>query len=417
MHLHKRFTTEQVVRILDDFNRKLVTEIDGLRFLGIGHTQFFKLLKRWRSNPQDFSLVYQRSSPKQLSSSAEATILIALKADHDLVVDKSIPINHYNYSAIRDEVVNKGFPVSLPTIIDRAKQYGWYQPRPKKRSEHTHQVMTIAPGALIQHDSSYYQWSPLVSAKWHLITSLDDYSRLLLYATLVDMKTTWTHIEAVKFVTLTYGVPLEWYTDQLRIFRFVAHGQSMWINQSLHTDNVNPQWKQCVLASGAGVIHALSLQAKGKIERPYQWLQDRVVRQCIKHNITDIRDANQIVATEVERYNTHQVHSTTKSIPIMRFSQATKEGKSLFKPFQVKSPYVHLDDISCLTETRTTNTYRKIQLWNTEIQLPKVPKCEPVIIHLAPYRERQTIHIRVWYNNTLVYRAHHHRNQFPKVHF
>lgn len=417
MQLHKRFTTEQVVRILSDFNRGLVTEPDALRLLGIGHTQFFKLLKRWRSHPHQFTLSYSRSSPKQLSAVTETAIKQALEADHALIKDRAIPIYHYNYSAIKDEVLKQGGSVSLPTIINRAKQYGFYLPRPKKRDHHLRQVMTTAPGALIQHDSSFHLWSPRAAEKWHLITSLDDYSRLLLYACLVEMETTWTHIEAAKSVTLTYGIPLEWYTDQLRIFRFVAHGQSIWINQSLQTDEVNPQWKECILSTGAGVIHALSPEAKGKIERPYQWLQDRVVRQCVKQSITSINGANQIVADEVDRYNTHQVHSTTKAIPTLRFEQATQEGRSLFKPFQIPKPYTHLDDIFCLRERRATNTYRKISLWGVEIQLPTVPKCESVSIHLAPHRNRQTIHVRIWYENTLVYRAHHPRNQFPKVHF
>jgi hypothetical protein len=43
---------------------------------------------------------------------------------------------------------------------------------------------------------------------------------------------------------------------------------------------VDPQWRQVMRLLGIDVIYALSAQAKGKIERPYRWLQDRIVRTC-----------------------------------------------------------------------------------------------------------------------------------------
>ena len=69
--------------------------------------------------------------------------------------------------------------VSLPTIIDRAKNNNFYFPRPKRKS-HDREVLTNYVGELIQHDSSWHKWSPYVEEKWHLITSLDYYSRKLL---------------------------------------------------------------------------------------------------------------------------------------------------------------------------------------------------------------------------------------------
>lgn len=55
------------------------------------------------------------------------------------------------------------------------------------------------------------------------------------------------------------------------------------------------------------LIYALSPQAKGKIERPYGWLQDRIVRTCAREGIADINDARQVLASELKRYNSYQV--------------------------------------------------------------------------------------------------------------
>jgi len=43
------------------------------------------------------------------------------------------------------------------------------------------------------------------------------------------------------------------------------------------------------------VTYALSPQAKGKIERPYQWMQDRVVRTCARDKIKTIDEAQKVL--------------------------------------------------------------------------------------------------------------------------
>ena len=93
---------------------------------------------------------------------------------------------------------------------------------------------------------------------------------------------------------------------------------------------------------GVEVIHALSPQAKGKIERPYGWMQDRIVRTCALENIDSIEEGRAVLREELDRYNNHQVHSTTGEIPSMRFARALKEGNSLFRPFALPKPYTCL---------------------------------------------------------------------------
>ena len=107
--------------------------------------------------------------------------------------------------------------MSLPTIIDRAKRNNFYFLRPKRKA-HDKEVITNYPGELIQHDSSHHRFAPYAE-KWYLITSLDDFSRLILYAVLVTKETTWEHVLALEYVLLKYGFPLAYYVDSHSIFR------------------------------------------------------------------------------------------------------------------------------------------------------------------------------------------------------
>ncbi len=56
----------------------------------------------------------------------------------------------------------------------------------------------------------------------------------------------------------------------------------------MQTDEADPQWRQVMKTLGVDVSYALSPQAKGKVERPYRWLQDRI----IKNRITDFAYSN-----------------------------------------------------------------------------------------------------------------------------
>ena len=110
------------------------------------------------------------------------------------------------------------------------------------------------------------------------------------------------------------------------------------------------------------VIYALSPQAKGKVERPYRWIQDHLVRLCVEEDITNIRSAQRILNQEIYQYNYRRIHSTTREIPYLRFQRALKEKKFLFREFRVKPPFISPKDIFCLREERTVDRYKKISL-------------------------------------------------------
>jgi vacuolar-type H+-ATPase subunit F/Vma7 len=201
----------------------------------------------------------------------------------------------------------------------------------------------------------------------------------------------------------TYGLPLSYYVDNLRVFRFVQKRDSVWRKQVLLTDDIDPQWRQVMRLMGVDVTYALSPQAKGKIERPYRWLQDRIVRTCALENITALEDVRSVLRDEVDRYNNQQVHSTTGEIPSLRFEHARKSGNSLFRPFSLPKPYNSIKDIFCLRQIRTLNGYGLISLFNHKIDVPDVPDREDVELHLIPDLPRQALEVRIWFEQKMVH--------------
>ena len=401
--LHKRFSTEELKAFLKKYLTEKVKLMYILEILKITKRRFFQLLKMYRKDHDNFSIDYQRKKPtRRISTQIEKDIITELTIAKRLIEDKDMPITFYNYSYIKDELKRKyDQKVSLPTIINRAKREGFYIAKRKRVKAHDREVSTQYIGQLIQHDSSHHKFSPYADKKWCLITSLDDYSRLLLYARLVEKELSWHHIVALKYVFLTYGIAFRYYVDSHSIFRFVQGRDSMYRKHYLITDEVDTQWKMVLDECKVKLTYALSPQAKGKIERPYRWMQDRAIRGCAREHVEKVEEAQKVLEAEVERYNYHQVHSTTKEIPIIRFQRAQREKKSLFRDFSLPSPYKDIKDIFCLKATRVVDPYHKISFNNLKFKVHTAPLRKEVQLRIVPDLNTGMAEIRIWYKDIL----------------
>jgi len=414
--LHKRFTSDQVKELL---KRYLKNEVEGKyiqEILGISRRRFFMLLKQYKENPQGFTIQYRRiTPPRTISPEIERNILKELAIEKKIIQDQDIPLKSYNYSYLKDRLRQTyRQKVSLSTIIDRAKKHGFYLKKPK-RSLHDREVLTRYVGELIQHDSSHHLWAPAAQEKWYLITSLDDYSRFLLYAVLVRKETSWTHILALQTVILRHGLPYAYYVDSHSIFRFVRGRDSLWYQHHLLTDETTPQWKQVLEDCQVKVIHSLSPQARGKIERPYGWLQDRLIRTCVREEVTQIQQAQRLLDQERYRYNHRQLHSTTQEIPYSRFQKALKQKQSLFREFTVRPPFQSAKDIFCLRMDRTVDPYRRVSVSNLQFKVHADPR---KLVNLRFYPLNDEIsEIRFWCEGKLIDVHKIKTSELPAVHF
>jgi hypothetical protein len=396
--LHNKFTNDQVKDLINRYQKREIERKYLQVILGIRKTRFFALLKQFKTDPGNFSISYSRKSPtRKISPDIEKHILEELKMEKDLIEAKDVPIKYYNYSYIKDLLEQRyQEKVSLPTIIDRAKRNHFYFQRPKRKA-HDREILTHYPGELIQHDSSHHRFAPYAARKWYLITSIDDYSRMILYAVLAEKETAWEHILALEEVLLKYGFPLAYYVDSHSIFRFVQGRDSFWRNHYRVTDEVNPQWKQVLEDCRVSVTYALSPQAKGKIERPYRWIQDRLVRTCCRENIRDIQKAQRILNHLLRNYNKRIIHSTTGEIPYIRFQRAVREKRTLFREFSIMPPFQSTKDIFCLRVDRMVNAYRKVSINNLELKVPKAPLHERIQLRIVPDKASGVSEVRFWH--------------------
>lgn len=400
--LHKRLATEQVKAILEKYRSGEMSAKEAAQYLEVGRSRFYELVAAHDENRENFSVAYVRSkAPRTIGPAIEKNIIRELNTEKEKIIDDpDVPTKRYNYSYIQNTLLEKyDQKVSLPTIIARAKAQGFWKGKPPKKV-HDREVITNFTGELIQHDSSHHLFAPDAKKKWCLITSLDDHSRALLYADFWEWESSWAHISAAESLILKYGIPISYYADQHAIFRYVKDRdkKTIWTSYDKFTDDVDPQWKRVLKDCGIKPIYALSPQAKGKIERPYGWLQDHLVRTCVREGVTTIEKGRELLRQEVEAYNWRRVHSTTKEIP-MRLFEAAKKDKTLFRPFEIKPPFLSAKDIFCLRLTRTVDAYRTVSVNNLKMKVSGAMPRQEVELRCRPDLEAELTEVRFWTSN------------------
>jgi len=220
VQLHKRFNDSQVKELIERYLRKEIERRYIQEVLGIGKTKFFALIGAYYQDPNEFSIHYARhTTTRRIPCAVDEHILREFHIEKQLIEDKEVPSRQYNCGYIKGVLETKYHQkVSLPTVIHRAKKHGFYLKKREKKAPHDREVVTNYVGEIIQYDSCCHLWAPPAKQKWYLITSLDDFSRFILFATLFKKETSRAHICALQTLVLKHGAPFLCYVDSHSIF-------------------------------------------------------------------------------------------------------------------------------------------------------------------------------------------------------
>ena len=326
--IHRRFSTDHVRNLLRATRRALWSARLSKKRWGSTSSRFFALLRAYRNDPEAFTIAYQRPTPRKLPAAWEEEIRRALLEEKALIQNQGpsdLKLELLGHPGPAAEERDPGFrphhhyPSQSSRLLPGTSQ---------KRSSTDREILTTAIGALIEHDASHHLWSPDAQEKWVLISSLDDYSRKLLYADFFKAETTWAHIRAMEALICRFGLPFRYYVDSLRVFRFVQYRTPSGRSSTSERTRLTPSGNNCSKAWGGD--HLCPLTPGQRQDRTSDcWLQDRIVRTSALEKLTTIEEVRQVLQEEIHRYNHLQVHSTTGEIPDYRFSKARDPAELL----------------------------------------------------------------------------------------
>ncbi len=330
--------------------------------------------------------LYQRESQSRLSGAAQEFLREELRY---LKEESPFFKGHFNFAVLSEQCRKRiGKRYGRSTIRNFAIREGFYDPEVDETGKPCIRFETGAIGLLFQHDSSIHAWLPLTRRKDIMIFTLDDHSRKVVHARLVPRDTAWHHLCGVRATVETHGRPLAYYTDNHGIFRPPEAAQG----------EITEPYTQFSRALSALQIELKFTQkahpqAKGKVEKRFDYFQRRIPYLCERYNVTSLTQANAILEEQVQMFNEMHVHAETEEIPEKRWRKAIEEGRSLLRPIPENIP---MDIVFALHYPRKVRPDGTISFANKDWKVPNAPLRREVMVVLRPPTSTRRPHTEIF---------------------
>ncbi len=148
-------------------------------------------------------------------------------------------------------------------------------------------------GALLLWDGSPHHWFGEKLGEWSLMAVIDDATGKLICGVFAREEDAQSYLICLRQLLLEHGIPGAIYMDRHGIFR---RNDDHWTLQEQLAGRQTPtQVTQALLALGIKPLFALTPQAKGRVERLFNTLQDRLVQELRLAGITSPQQASLFV--------------------------------------------------------------------------------------------------------------------------
>lgn len=370
--LHKRIQWHRVWQIMEHWQQGRMGAQEVCQFLEIGRSRLYKLknawLDAWSRGRKDGTWMYRREGfSQQLPSEVRGYLEEELKYRKQ---ESPFFKGYFNFAFLAEEcqkIFKKRFHRN--SIRRFAIREGWFNPK----TDHTGKVRirfeTGAIGVLWQHDSSHHVWLPHTKREDVLILTEDDHSRKVVGGLLVPRDTAWHHLTVARRSIEQFGCPIAYYVD----------------NHLLFNPQSSPYTQFTRALASVGVAVKLTgkanPEAKGKIEKRFDYFQRRLPQLCERYRIRNLTKANELLQEVIHTYNTIHVHDETKEIPEKRWQKAIAERRSYLKAIPKK---ISLDIVFALHYTRSVKKDGKISFCTKNWRIPHAPIYRRVTVVLRP---------------------------------
>jgi len=261
-----------------------VTNREAAQGLGLSVRQFRRLRKRVREG-DEASLLHGnrgRPSPRRLAPEYHERIVALLRGE--------VKLNDHHIADLLREEPEQPIIVS-PASVRRIRQELKLPPKRRRRpAQHRRRRSRKARrGELVLIDGSPFRWFDAEGPAWTLLGAIDDATSEILYLTLRPTEDLHGYVALLAGVIQAHGVPVQLYGDRSGI---LVRNDTRWtIAEELEGRQRPTQFGRMLEELACGFIPARSPQAKGRIERLWATLQDRLAAELRLYGITTLEGA------------------------------------------------------------------------------------------------------------------------------
>jgi transposase len=329
--------------ILSRYEAAEFSQAEAAELLGIGERTF----RRWRQRFEDegeAGLLDRRlgkASGKRVPSDRSEEVEALYRTRY-----AGFTAKHFHEHLVKEHNFSWGYTwtktfLYSKGLLEKAKRRGAHRRKRERRP---------LPGMMLHQDGSMHVWLAGQPAL-DLIVTLDDATSAIYSAFLIEEEGTASTFRALMEVFGTHGLPMSLYTDRGAHYFYTptAGGE---VDRSRPT-----QVGRALERLGVEHIAAYSPQARGRSERVFHTLQDRLVKELALKEIDTVEAANLFLCdVYIPEYNA-------------RFAVAAAQEGTAF----VAIPGVDLAEILCVQEERQVGNDNCVSFNRLKLQIPESP--------------------------------------------
>ncbi len=226
----------------------------------------------------------------------------------------------------------EGIEVSKESVRAWLMGSGQWQKRRKSRLHRHWRERKNYCGEMLQLDGSHHDWFEGRRGKCVLMAYIDDATSRV-YGRFYEYEGTIPAMDSLKLYIRKYGIPMSIYMDRHTTYKSPAEPS---IEEEINGITPLSEFGRALTELEVKIIHAHSPQAKGRIERLFKTLQDRLVKEMTIRGIKTIDEANRYLETYFATHN-------------KRFAVRPKEQENLHREIPQG---LNLDTILCIRTVR-----------------------------------------------------------------
>lgn len=317
---------------------------EAAKKLELSERQLYRIQKSYREKGEQGLIHGNRGkgSPRRISDEVKGQIKKLLEDQYE----------DYNTLHFQEILAEKyGITLGYSTLQNIRREAGYPTPRKKKAAKHRkRRPPRPIYGMMLQADASIHPWLEERGSKLALIALIDDATNKV-WGTFREYEDAAGYLEVLQEVCLTEGIPMEFYTDKRNVFQ---DQRELSIEDQLAGKERTSHFKAVLDNLGIQLIQADSPQAKGRVERLFETLQDRLVKALREADAQTLTEANQVLREYLPRHN-------------RRFMKKAAQEGSAFVPWP---PSLAPDEHFCFRYARRVRNDNTIVFDNAILQIP-----------------------------------------------
>jgi len=341
------------LHILQQALERKLTQREAAGLLGLSDRQVRRLVKRVRAEGEDGICHRARGRPSnhRIPTRVKARALKLFREEYGdfNLAHATEKLEGVHGIRITDETLRLWLKAAaIPYKKRRARQHRQW----RERKAHC--------GELVQIDGSHHDWFEGRGPACVFLGYIDDATNTV-WGRFYEYEGTWPALDSLQRYIRQYGLPQSVYLDKHTTYKSWAPPT---IDEELRDQRPMSHVERCLAELGIAVIHANSPQAKGRVERLFKTLQDRLVRELRLAGIQSVAAANAFLARYWPQYN-------------RRFSKPAASLADLHRPAPASRA---LDRVLCTKTERTVKNDFTIAHHGALYQLTQATRAQKVTV-------------------------------------